>query len=138
MNANCLIAFQLDFVSCVICNLWRDGVERAVAFTQYPQYSCATTGSSLNAVVRHYGQRAQPSKMVWSTIDRWPTHPLLIQVFYLAYLLTEMVKFSLEFLWEWFTKFLCSLCCHLMYCNLGIETVTLFLKGTMMQNGKFV
>ena len=22
----------------------RDGVERAVAFTQYPQYSCSTTG----------------------------------------------------------------------------------------------
>lgn len=23
----------------------RDGVERAVAFTQYPQYSCSTTGT---------------------------------------------------------------------------------------------
>lgn len=23
----------------------RDGVERAVAFTQYPQYSCSTTGA---------------------------------------------------------------------------------------------
>lgn len=24
----------------------KDGVERAVAFTQYPQYSCSTTGAS--------------------------------------------------------------------------------------------
>ena len=29
-------------------DLARDGVTRAVAFTQYPQYSCSTTGSSLN------------------------------------------------------------------------------------------
>ncbi|XP_078408253.1 ferrochelatase, mitochondrial [Cetorhinus maximus] len=59
----------------------RDGIERAVAFTQYPQYSCSTTGSSLNAIYRYYnGKRAAP-KMKWSTIDRWPTHPLLIQCF---------------------------------------------------------
>src|ERR687889_1413930 len=25
-----------------------DGVQRAIAFTQYPQFSCSTTGSSLN------------------------------------------------------------------------------------------
>lgn len=30
----------------------RDGVTRAVAFTQYPQYSCSTTGSSLNELMR--------------------------------------------------------------------------------------
>ena len=29
-----------------------DGVRRAVAFTQYPQYSCSTTGSSLNELYR--------------------------------------------------------------------------------------
>ena len=29
-----------------------DGVERAIAFTQYPQFSCATTGSSLNEMWR--------------------------------------------------------------------------------------
>ena len=29
-----------------------DGVERAVAFTQYPQFSCSTTGSSLNELWR--------------------------------------------------------------------------------------
>jgi len=29
-----------------------DGVRRAVAFTQYPQFSCSTTGSSLNELWR--------------------------------------------------------------------------------------
>ena len=30
----------------------KDGVKRAVAFTQYPQFSCTTTGSSLNELWR--------------------------------------------------------------------------------------
>ncbi|XP_032738312.1 ferrochelatase, mitochondrial isoform X2 [Lontra canadensis] len=58
----------------------RDGIERAIAFTQYPQYSCSTTGSSLNAICRYYNQVGKKPGMKWSTIDRWPTHPLLIQV----------------------------------------------------------
>ncbi|NP_001081718.1 ferrochelatase, mitochondrial [Xenopus laevis] len=59
----------------------RDGVERAIAFTQYPQYSCSTTGSSLNAIYRYYNAKGTQPKMKWSVIDRWPTHPLLIQCF---------------------------------------------------------
>lgn len=59
----------------------KDGIERAVAFTQYPQYSCSTTGSSLNAIYRYYNSKSIAPKMKWSTIDRWPTHPLLIQCF---------------------------------------------------------
>uniref|UniRef100_A0A673IRG1 Ferrochelatase, mitochondrial n=1 Tax=Sinocyclocheilus rhinocerous TaxID=307959 RepID=A0A673IRG1_9TELE len=58
----------------------KDGVERALAFTQYPQYSCSTTGSSLNAIYRYYSSRSDRPKMRWSVIDRWPTHPLLIEV----------------------------------------------------------
>ncbi|NP_001358023.1 ferrochelatase, mitochondrial isoform c [Homo sapiens] len=58
----------------------RDGLERAIAFTQYPQYSCSTTGSSLNAIYRYYNQVGRKPTMKWSTIDRWPTHHLLIQV----------------------------------------------------------
>ncbi|KAM5222358.1 ferrochelatase, mitochondrial isoform 4-T4 [Ctenodactylus gundi] len=58
----------------------RDGLERAIAFTQYPQYSCSTTGSSLNAIYRYYNEVGKKPSMKWSTIDRWPTHPLLIQV----------------------------------------------------------
>lgn len=58
-----------------------DGVERAIAFTQYPQYSCSTTGSSLNAIYRYYKSKGVNPGMKWSLIDRWPTHPLLIQCF---------------------------------------------------------
>ncbi|EPY82701.1 ferrochelatase, mitochondrial-like protein [Camelus ferus] len=59
----------------------RDRLERAIAFTQYPQYSCSTTGSSLNAIYRYYNEVGKKPTMKWSTIDRWPTHPLLIQCF---------------------------------------------------------
>jgi len=63
---------------------------RAVAFTQYPQYSCSTTGSSLNELWkwrnRLEGKRAnggvEPSGTIeWSVIDRWPTHPGLVEAF---------------------------------------------------------
>merc|ERR1719487_2513608 len=59
----------------------RDGVERAVAFTQYPQYSCSTTGSSFNEMWRQTvesgkGKAAEAGKeFQWSVIDRWGTHP---------------------------------------------------------------
>jgi len=56
-----------------------DGVEHAVAFSQYPQYSCSTTGSSLNAIYRHYVSRPSPPTMRWSSIDRWPVDPLLVR-----------------------------------------------------------
>ncbi|XP_066925884.1 ferrochelatase, mitochondrial-like [Clytia hemisphaerica] len=73
----------------------RDGIERAIAFTQYPQYSCSTTGSSLNAMYRYYNKLNVPSKIDWSVIDRWPTHPGLIQAF--AQTITdELEKFPPE------------------------------------------
>ena len=59
-----------------------EGVKRAVAFTQYPQYSCSTTGSSLNAIFRHYKKNPEDAKsMEWSVIDRWPTHSGLVDAF---------------------------------------------------------
>ncbi|XP_078811705.1 ferrochelatase, mitochondrial isoform X2 [Oryzias latipes] len=64
----------------------KDGVERAVAFTQYPQYSCSTTGSSLNAIYRYYSNKGGRPNMRWSVIDRWPTHPLLVEVGPMAWL----------------------------------------------------
>jgi len=63
-----------------------DGVERAIAFTQYPQYSCSTTGSSLNelwkVLEREKKESGVPAKkeIEWSVIDRWPTEPKLIEV----------------------------------------------------------
>ena len=57
---------------------------RAVAFTQYPQYSCSTTGSSLNELwkwrnrlegKRSNGEVDTEGSIKWSVIDRWPVHP---------------------------------------------------------------
>lgn len=56
-----------------------DGVRRAVAFTQYPQYSCSTTGSSLNEVFRR-GRAGDMGDVEWSVIDRWGTHPGFVEV----------------------------------------------------------
>ncbi|KAK5046230.1 hypothetical protein LTR84_008373 [Exophiala bonariae] len=63
---------------------------RAVAFTQYPQYSCSTTGSSLNELwkwrnrlegPRGTGEAAPTGAITWSVIDRWPTHSGLVEAF---------------------------------------------------------
>jgi ferrochelatase len=56
-----------------------DGVERAVAFTQYPQFSCSTTGSSLNELWRASGRADLRDAFRWSIIDRWPVHPGFIE-----------------------------------------------------------
>ena len=57
---------------------------RAVAFTQYPQYSCSTTGSSLNELwkwrTRLEGKNGNGA-INWSVIDRWPVHPGLVEAF---------------------------------------------------------
>ncbi|KAF9959575.1 ferrochelatase hem15 [Modicella reniformis] len=58
-----------------------DGIERAVAFTQYPQYSCSTTGSSMNELYRRLNEFDPERKMKWSIIDRWHSHPGLIKAF---------------------------------------------------------
>ena len=72
-----LLKFYLTTSLC-----YSDGLQHAVAFTQYPQYSCSTTGSSLNAIYRylHKSNRLSSSPMKWSAIDRWPVHKGLIKV----------------------------------------------------------
>ena len=52
-----------------------DGVQRAVAFSQYPQYSCTTTGSSLNHLWRECLRLGLEGSFQWSVIDRWHSHP---------------------------------------------------------------
>ncbi|KAL0955913.1 hypothetical protein HGRIS_002104 [Hohenbuehelia grisea] len=56
-----------------------DGVKRAIAFTQYPQYSCSTTGSSLNELFRRSKVGEFGDDVEWSVIDRWGTHPGFIE-----------------------------------------------------------
>jgi len=55
-----------------------DGVTRAVAFTQYPQWSCSTTGASLNELWRACLRLRLQDTFQWSIIDRWHTHPAFI------------------------------------------------------------
>ncbi|KAG5946306.1 hypothetical protein E4U60_004303 [Claviceps pazoutovae] len=59
---------------------------RAVAFSQYPQYSCSTTGSSLNELWkwRHRLENKKADEtgsgtISWSVIDRWPAHVGLVE-----------------------------------------------------------
>ena len=67
-----------------------DGVERAIAFTQYPQFSCSTTGSSLNELWRAAGRNGLVDAFRWSIVDRWPVHPGFIEA------MTETVREGLE------------------------------------------
>ncbi|HEX7335622.1 MAG TPA: ferrochelatase [Gemmatimonadales bacterium] len=67
-----------------------DGVERAIAFTQYPQFSCSTTGSSLNELWRAASRTGLRSAFHWSLIDRWPVHPGFIDA------MTETVREGLS------------------------------------------
>ncbi|OON22435.1 ferrochelatase, partial [Opisthorchis viverrini] len=76
---------------------YRDNLERVVAFSQYPQYSCTTSGSSFNAIARHYESKdgtftgvetiSAPdvtTKLpgpVWSFLDRWPVESFLTHTF---------------------------------------------------------
>lgn len=56
----------------------RDGVQRAVAFSQYPQFSCTTTGSSLNHLWRECERLGLGSTFTWSVLDRWHSHPTFL------------------------------------------------------------
>jgi len=56
-----------------------DGVTRAVAFSQYPQFSCTTSGSSFNQLWRELKKLNMENVFRWSLIDRWPVHELYIQ-----------------------------------------------------------
>lgn len=65
-----------------LAEMKQDGVQRAVAFSQYPQYSSSTTGSSLNELCKQVKQLGWGGngEVKWSVIDRWPTHSGLIDV----------------------------------------------------------
>jgi protoporphyrin/coproporphyrin ferrochelatase len=67
-----------------------DGVTRAVAFTQYPQFSCSTTGSSLNELWRAARRLDLHDRFTWSVIDRWPVHSGFVDA------MTETVRQGLE------------------------------------------
>lgn len=51
-----------------------DGVDRVVAFSQFPQWSCTTSGSSMNELWRQVKSAGLEEDFKWSLIDRWPLH----------------------------------------------------------------
>jgi ferrochelatase len=67
-----------------------DGIKRAVVFTQYPQYSCSTTGSSLNELYRCLKKSDPENEIKWSVIDRWNTHPGFVKA------ISQKIKAKLE------------------------------------------
>eukprot|EP00939_MAST-03C_sp_MAST-3C-sp1_P001658 g1658.t1 len=56
-----------------------DGVERAIAFSQFPQWSCTTSGSSMNELWREVRRMGLTNAFKWSVIDRWPVHDGFVQ-----------------------------------------------------------
>ncbi|XBW34850.1 hypothetical protein QEN19_000417 [Hanseniaspora menglaensis] len=61
--------------------LLEDGITRAVAFTQYPQFSYSTTGSSVNELFRNKKELDKDNQITWSIIDRWPKNKGLVNAF---------------------------------------------------------
>ena len=49
----------------------KDGVEHAIAFSQYPQWCCNTSGSSYNNLWRELKRMKMENTFKWSIIDRW-------------------------------------------------------------------
>lgn len=57
------------------------GITRAVAFSQYPQYSVSTAASSFNELKALQKELDPEGSIEWSSIERWPTHPGLVKAF---------------------------------------------------------
>jgi ferrochelatase len=58
----------------------RDGVKRAVVLTLYPQYSVATTGSSLRELERALKRTGLAGAFDFTIIDRWADTPGYLDV----------------------------------------------------------
>jgi len=63
----------------VLRQLKEDGVEKVIAFSQYPQWSCTTTGSSMNELYRGVKRHGMHDRVSWSVIDRWYSNSKYLQ-----------------------------------------------------------
>lgn len=77
------VAFRYarPYIEDTIPELLKDGMTRAIAFSQYPQFSYSTTGSTYNELWRKTLELDPQRKIEWTAIDRWPTHPGLVSAF---------------------------------------------------------
>lgn len=58
-----------------------DGVTRAVAFSQYPQFSSSTSASSVHELYRQTKVVDPERTIEWTLIDRWPKDKCLVNPF---------------------------------------------------------
>ncbi|EPX71762.1 ferrochelatase [Schizosaccharomyces octosporus yFS286] len=56
-------------------------IKRAVAFSQYPQWSCSTSGASLNELRKQLLEMNMEHDIDWSVLDRWPLQEGLLTAF---------------------------------------------------------
>lgn len=77
----CYTAFRYadPLTEVALTDMKQDGVQRAVAFSQFPQWSCTTTGSSLNELWREVKRLGMQDSFRWSIIDRWYMHSTFIE-----------------------------------------------------------
>ncbi|KAG4303830.1 hypothetical protein PORY_002759 [Pneumocystis oryctolagi] len=73
--------YSAPLTESVLLEMLNDNITNAVAFTLYPQYSCSTTGSSLNELYHQIQKLDIHNQIRWSVVDRWPTHIGLINAF---------------------------------------------------------
>ncbi|KAG5520149.1 hypothetical protein PMAC_001225 [Pneumocystis sp. 'macacae'] len=73
--------YSAPLTESVILEMLNSNITNAVAFTLYPQYSCSTTGSSLNELCHQIQKLDIHNQIRWSVVDRWPTHGGLINAF---------------------------------------------------------
>lgn len=66
-------------VSDALDEMKNDGIDRAIAFSQYPQFSCTTSGSSLNHLWKTIKEKNMEKTFRWSIIDRWYTNEKFIK-----------------------------------------------------------
>jgi ferrochelatase len=74
------------FIDEVVSEIYRNGVKKLVALSMYPQYSNATTGSSISRVKKVLSQYPMESLFITS----WYDHPLYIEA------LIDVIKKGLE------------------------------------------
>lgn len=64
-----------------LSQMLKDGITRAVAFSQYPQFSYSTTGSTMNELYRKTLELDPQRTIEWSFIDRWPKQKSFVEAF---------------------------------------------------------
>lgn len=73
--------YAAPFSSDALQEIKENNVKRIVVFAQYPQYSCCTTGSSLNQLCKEARDDPALKEVQWSFIDRWPLNDGLVDSF---------------------------------------------------------